>query len=97
MDELNRLMGMEDSLERARALYERVFTREDERLSGSLWLERMTTLHVLGQASDPAAGSWTCCGTGVRPAAGKGRHSAGGGPGAPPCGNPKSKVEPGWR
>jgi len=66
MDELNRLMGMEDSLERARALYERVFTREDERLSGSLWLERMTTLHMLGQALRPGSRVMDLgCGTGV--------------------------------
>ncbi|MGI6725498.1 MAG: class I SAM-dependent methyltransferase [Christensenellales bacterium] len=67
MDELkNRLMSLEDSLERARALYEEFFTREDERLSGSLWLERMTTLHVLGQELKPGSRVMDLgCGAGV--------------------------------
>jgi len=61
------LRDIPGSLERARALYERVFTREAGRLEGeALWLERRTTLHVLGQELGPGSRVLDLgCGAGV--------------------------------
>lgn len=48
------LYKTEDSLLRAKALYQQVFTNEEGRIEGSgLWLEKRTTLYVLDQETKP--------------------------------------------
>ena len=65
MEHLRQIKG---SLDRTRAVYEEVFTREQDRITGEgLWLERLTTLHVLGQELKPNSSVLDLgCGTGVR-------------------------------
>ncbi|NLE70015.1 MAG: methyltransferase domain-containing protein, partial [Clostridiales bacterium] len=64
MEHLRQIKG---SLDRTRAVYEEVFTREQDRITGEgLWLERLTTLHVLGQELQPSSSVLDLgCGTGV--------------------------------
>lgn len=64
---MEHLQQIEDSLARTRAVYEQVFTREQDRIGESgLWLERRTTLHVLEQELAPGSQVLDLgCGTGV--------------------------------
>lgn len=64
MEDLHQL---KDSLDRARALYQRYFTQEDGRIEGAaIWLEKMTTLHVLSQETCPGNSVLDLgCGAGV--------------------------------
>ena len=64
---MEQLRRIEDSLQRTLAVYEEVFTRETDRITGEgLWLERLTTLHVLEQELKPASRILDLgCGTGV--------------------------------
>lgn len=52
---MEHLRSINTSLERTRALYQDVFTQEQKRLEGALWLEKRTSLHVLGQELKPAS------------------------------------------
>lgn len=64
---MEQLRRIEDSLQRTLAVYEEVFTRETDRITGEgLWLERLTTLHVLEQELKPNSRVLDLgCGTGV--------------------------------